>query len=147
MATTRPRVASSASSLTQASPIVNSSISAAPHSARSTAQTTRSAVTCIAAVAAATVSTDTTIDSRAPKRRVSQVTNGTIARPPPACAAVSMPTTPVPWPDSVSASAVNGKVAPVPRPTTATLRISARKSRVRIVFIGRDATPGAGFGP
>ena len=50
---TRPRVASSASWLTHASPIVKSSISAAPHSTRNTAHSHRFEVSCISAVASA----------------------------------------------------------------------------------------------
>ncbi len=69
------------------------------------------------------------ITRRRPKRRVAAGEATVPTTPPSAETATSQPTTSGPMPRAVSISAVNGKVLPTPMPRTATLTVTATKSR------------------
>ena len=64
-----------------------------------------------------------------PKRRVAGGAENVPITPPTATAAVIHPTTSGPKPRAVSSRAVRGRVLPTPTPSTATLEVTATKSR------------------
>src|ERR1700733_5727884 len=131
MATTRPRTASPGNELIQASPMTNSGAMETPNAARNTAQPDRESTYCREITEAAASATHHSMTRRRPKRIVARGDTRVPAMPPAAAAAAIQPTTWGPQPRSVRASAVNGRVLPTPNPSTATLDVTATKSRQR----------------
>src|SRR5271165_1890818 len=130
MATTRPRTASPGSELIQASPMTNSGAMETPNAARKAAQPHRESTYCREITDTVASATHHSMTRRRPKRIVAQG-EATVPAMPPAAAAAIQPTTCGPQPRAVSASAVSGRVLPTPNPSTATLEVTATKSRHR----------------